>query len=385
MLAATNSSEGHAWLEVDSQAPTAIRNVKHADPERYRDVRFIDAPRTQDFMATIPFTTDATIESLREEYASFSSQWWPATTQSPEILVAASHCLRSGELGLRAERVVLSGLSQTGGVTRRFVTHSSHLRLPNGSRPFEAFIPCQSGGLALPDAPGAKIVELLGEAEFQNVRLPCGVGGQAIGTSHQRPDSDSFRLYEVAGMAHRESRYPSEQDKKRWSVAQLSGARWSTFSNSCVYHAVFALVERWTRELDFAPPPSATLETADGGDGDLIHRDEHGNALGGVRTLHTEAPLAQLVAATPKGRPNWYCGESVLSRILESWIGARANGRLIGSEWPFEPTKLSSLYHSVWNYRVKAGAAIYNQVRRGFLLDEDAGILRKEVVEEVIF
>lgn len=308
-------STGHAWLEVDSQAPTAIGKIKNADPERYKDIQLIDAPLAKDFMGTIPFTTDATKESLREKYASFSSQWWPATIQSPEILTAASHCLRSGELGLRAQRVVLSGLSQTGGVTRRFITHSSHLRLPDGGLPFEAFVPCQSGGVALSDVPGAKIVELLGESEFQCVRLPCGVGGQMIGISHRRPDSDAFRLYEVAGMAHRESRYPSASDKARWPVAELAGASWSTFSNSFVYHAVFDSVERWTRETTFIPHPSATLETAVGGD--VIHRDEHGNAAGGVRTLHTEVPLARLVAATPKGRPNWYCGKPSSRKSLE--------------------------------------------------------------------
>lgn len=300
--------KGHAWLEVDSQAPSAIGKIKNVDPERYKDMEFIAAPLAQDFMETIPFTTDTTKESLREAYASFSSQWWPATKQSPEIIAAASHSLRSGDMGIKAQRVVLSGLSQTGGVTRRFITHSSHLRLPDGSLPFEAFIPCQSGGVALPDVPGAKIVELLGESEFQSVRLPCGVGGQMIGTSHRRPDSDSFRLYEVAGMAHRESRYASTVDHERWSIANLHGADWSTFSNSFIYHAVFEAVERWTSPQALRPPPSSILETKE--DSDTIVRDEHGNAVGGVRTIHSDVPLARLVAATPKGRPNWYCGKS---------------------------------------------------------------------------
>ena len=258
-------------------------------------------------MEDIPFSRDATKESLREAYASFSSRWWPATTQSPEIMAAASHCLRSGEMGIEAKRVVLSGLSQTGGVTRRFITHSSHLRLPDGSLPFEAFIPCQSGGEALPDVPGSKIVELLGESEFQSVRLPCGVGGQMIGTAHRRPDSGSFRLYEVAGMAHRESRYASDLELARWSVAELHGASWSTFSNSFIYHAVFDAVERWTSKQALPPPPGSILATI--GSSDTIRRDEHGNAVGGVRTVHSDAPLSRLVAATPKGRPNWYWGK----------------------------------------------------------------------------
>jgi Alpha/beta hydrolase domain len=298
---------GHAWLEVDSQAPCALGKIKNADPERYHDMHFIPGPLAKEFMENIPFVTDVTKETLRQAYQAFKDKWWSATLQSPEIITAASFALRSGQLGLKATRVVLSGLSQTGGVARRFITHSSLLRLPDGNLPFEAFIPCQSGGAALPDLPGVKIVELIGESEFQSVRLPCGVGGQIIGTQHRRPDTDSFRLYEVAGMGHRESRYASKIDLDRWSVADLRGAKWSTFSNSFIYHAVFEAVEQWT-STRAVPPPSATLRTNPSDD---LLRDEHGNATGGVRTLHTEVPLARFVAATPKGRPNWYWGKSI--------------------------------------------------------------------------
>lgn len=180
---------------------------------------FIPGPLSDEFQETIPFVADATKQSLRDAYDAFKAQWWPATLQSPEIVATASHVLRTGQLGLTATRVILTGLLQTGGVTRRFITHSSHLRLPDGGLPFEAFIPCQSGGEALPDVPGARIIELLGESEFLSVRLPCGVGGQMRDTHHRRPESDSFRVYEVASMAHRESRYASAIDLERWSVA----------------------------------------------------------------------------------------------------------------------------------------------------------------------
>ncbi|KAH6950277.1 hypothetical protein DER45DRAFT_619999 [Fusarium avenaceum] len=125
-------------------------------------------------------------------------------------------------------------------------------------------------------------------------------------TKHRRPDSEGFRLYELAGMAHRESRYASQVDFKDWSVAELKGAEWSTFANSFIYHAVFDVMETWTKDPLFTPPPSAILKTV--GDSGGIVGDLHGNALGGVRTIHTDVPLARLVAATPKGRLNWYWG-----------------------------------------------------------------------------
>ena len=105
----------------------------------------------------------------------------------------------------------LSGTSQTGGFTRRYLARSSRLRLPNGQPPFDVRLPCASGGPALPDTNDAnngvavKVIEILGKAEFQSVRW----------ISHRRPDSESFRPYEIAGMAHRESRYPSMIDINR--------------------------------------------------------------------------------------------------------------------------------------------------------------------------
>lgn len=293
-------------MEVDSQAPSALEKLKVADPERYGELEFIPAPLCSEFQKTIPFVTDVSKEALRASYAILKALWWPATQQSPEIIAAASYALRSGAMGIKATRVVLSGLSQTGGLTRRFITHSSHLRLPGGAVPFEGYIPCQSGGEALPDVAGAKIVELLGEAEFQSVRLPCGVSGQMMEVEHRRPDSDGFRLYEVACMAHRESRYASPADLERWSVADLRGAQWSTLPNSFIYHAVFDVIEKWTGKMGTPPPPSMMLQTV--GQTDEIVQEEHGNALGGVRTMHSDAPIARFVAATPKGRPNWYWG-----------------------------------------------------------------------------
>ncbi|KAJ5925928.1 signal peptide-containing protein [Penicillium verhagenii] len=350
---------GHAWLEVDSQAPSAIGKIKNINPTRYQDMHFIPSLLADEFAANVPFVTDVSKETLYEKYCTFKAKWWSATSQCPEILAAASYALRSGELGVKAQNVILTGLSQTGGVTRRFITHSSHLRLPDGSLPFEGFIPCQSGGPALPDFPFTKVIELLGESEFQSVRFPCGVSGQLKDTIHRRPESDSFRIYEVAGMAHRESRYSSALDSERLAGVDLHGAKWSTFPNSFIYHAVFEAMEKWiTRSIN--PPQSALLQTVE--TSDTILRDNHGNALGGVRTLHTEVPLSRLVAATPKGRPSWYCG----------------------SEWSFSHEIFLAIYGSVGEYRHRAGEAIQRQIESGFLLPEDAEILRRETVEQVI-
>lgn len=62
-----------------------------------------------------------------------------------------------------------------------------------------------------------------------------------------------------------------------------------------------------------------------------------------------------------------------------------ANYSTIGSEWAFETELLRRLYGTVANYRHLAGLAISKQIRAGFLLPEDAEVLRRETVESVSF
>lgn len=63
----------------------------------------------------------------------------------------------------------------------------------------------------------------------------------------------------------------------------------------------------------------------------------------------------------------------------------RANDPTIGSEWSFTSESLQKLYGTVANYRRLAGLAIKKQIQAGFLLPEDAEVLRRETVENVIF
>lgn len=295
-----NSITGHSWLEVDSQAPAAIDQIKNVDPERYKKMHFIPGPTLEEFVRSIP--TFVSTKHLWEDYKIFKDKWWSATVQSLEILAAASHAVRSGEMGIDPDRVILSGLCQTADLTRKFILEGPHLRLPDGYAPFEGFMPCQSeGGEALPDLAESKIIEILGELEINSTKALYWVNGITEGPPHRRPDSTSFRLYEVAGMAHRETRYLSMAEKKRLSSLDLEGSQWSTFSNSFVYHALFDAMDRWI-VAGAAPPRGTTLEINRNWE---VERDEHGNAVAGLRTVHTDVPTGRLIDNSPRSRPHW--------------------------------------------------------------------------------
>jgi hypothetical protein len=280
-------------------------------------------------------------------------QWWDATPQSPEILAQVSAALRQGLPGFQARKVFLGGISQTGGVVREFIRHHhDRLRLPGGGPAFDGYLPGASGGPALPDV-DVPVIEVLGEAEFQSVRRRCGVGGQVRGLSHRRADSASFRLYEVAGMAHRETREMSAADRDRLARCPLpAGARWSTFPNSHVYHALWQALLDWS-DTGRAPAPSMVLATE--GDTDEILRDEHGNALGGWRTTHVDVPTSTLTAATPLGRPSWYHGNEI----------------------PFDPATFEDLYGNVERWQRKVADRLEQYLREQTYLPIDAEELRR--------
>ncbi|WP_434444385.1 alpha/beta hydrolase domain-containing protein [Lentzea sp. E54] len=343
--------ENHIWVEIDSQAPSAMGLIAAAAPDRYRSFTFADSPLSEQFAATIPFSPDPDYAAVVEEYDRFMQRWWDATPQSPEILAQVAATLRSGlpGTGITARKVYIGGISQTGGAVREFIRHHhTRLRLPGGAPAFDGYLPGASGGPALPDI-DVPVVEVLGEAEFQSVRRRCGVGGQVRGLNHRRPDSSTFRLYEVAGMAHRETRHMSAADRDRLAQCPLpAGARWSTFPNSHVYHALWQALLDWS-DIGLAPVPSKLLSTVD--ETDEILRDAHGNALGGLRTTYVDAPASTLTAATPLGRPSWYHG----------------------NETPFPPTKFEELYGGIerWQRRVADHLEHYLQERTYLPVDAE--------------
>lgn len=345
----------HVWVEIDSQAPSAMGLVAGADPDRYRSFTFAESPLSQQFAATIPFSPDADYAEVVAEYDRFMRRWWDATPQSPEILAQVSAALREGlpGSGTKARKVFLGGISQTGGVVREFIRHHhGRLRLEGGEPAFDGYLPGASGGPALPDV-DVPVIEVLGEAEFQSVRRRCGVGGQVRGLSHRRADSASFRLYEVAGMAHRETREMSAADRARLSRCPLpAGARWSTFPNSHVYHALWQALLDWS-DTGRAPAPSMVLATE--GDTDEILRDEHGNALGGWRTTHVDVPTSTLTAATPLGRPSWYHGNEI----------------------PFDHATFDELYGNVERWQRKVADRLEQYLREQTYLPIDAEELRR--------
>jgi hypothetical protein len=191
-------------------------------------------------------------------------------------------------------------------------------------------------------------------------------GGRA-----RQPDSERFRLWELAGAAHfdtyglvashvdREGIAVEELAAHLAPISQVVGMSAASLVNSgpqqhYVLHAALTQLVRWVREG--VPAPEAPRLASSGDAATALVRDELGIARGGIRTPWVEAPTAVLSGDPPGGD-----GFLVLfGRTLP--LAEEALGRL----YPRGPDE------HVERFEAAAAAAL----RAGFLLDADAPEIR---------
>ena len=178
----------------------------------------------------------------------------------------------------------------------------------------------------------------------------------------RQPDSERFRLWEVAGTAHADaySGVPGLGDVGDGAaeLTLLDPAAASGGPLGCtqpinagptfaVQNAAVAHLDRWVRHGTL-PPRAPRIKTTLAANGEpVIVRDEHGIAVGGVRT-----PLVDVPLATNTGKAN--AGGSFCS--------------LFGTSTPFDATTLAALYPTPADYAAKFDHAADATVKAGFWL-----------------
>jgi hypothetical protein len=191
-------------------------------------------------------------------------------------------------------------------------------------------------------------------------------GGRA-----RQPDSERFRLWELAGAAHFDTYglVAAHADREGIAVAELAGhlapvreilgmsAAFPVNSGPqqhYVLNAALAHLVRWVR--DGTPAPAAPrLESSDATGAKLV-RDELGIVRGGIRTPWVEAPTAALSGDSPGGEGFLF---------------------LFGRTVPLDPEALAQIYPGGPAEHVERfDAATAAAVEAGFLLDADADEIR---------
>lgn len=249
------ASEGHAAVEITTFPSTIDRTLKEANPERYADLHVSDE-------------------------------------QASDIFAQVGRLLKSDQTPLPGVHwLYMTGHSMASAPVWHFMdAHHEIHRLADGGPIFDGFFPETSASASrLGPFPDVDVPAILinSESEVEGVIIGLGI-------NYRKPDSDepgkAFRLYEVAGMMHN----PSWMNPV--SIAVGVGEGCERPPNSFPYNATVSMaldhLMRWVAD-GVSPPhaePIALVGTAD--DPVEIERDEHGNALGGVRSSTLDVPVA---------------------------------------------------------------------------------------------
>ncbi|MEQ9462216.1 MAG: alpha/beta hydrolase domain-containing protein [Haliea sp.] len=182
----------------------------------------------------------------------------------------------------------------------------------------------------------------------------------------RQPDTDRFRLWEVAGTAHGDyysfiiGREDTGENPRFLLVEEANGI--PGFLNCArpvnagpmawVFGAALRALDTWVR--DGIAPPTGDLLTVDDAGGAFL-KDDLGNVLGGIRTPWVDAPVAILSGEGQEGdRLCFLFGTTVL----------------------FDAAQMASLYVDQAGYEAAVAAALDEAVASGFLLEDDAARIR---------
>jgi hypothetical protein len=320
------------------------------------------------------------VNTLRALGGRYSSLAHPGDSYSYDIFSHAGQRIRNEPDkilgGLAPQRVLATGESQSAG---RLVTYI------NGIHPtvdaFDGYMVHSrgAGGAPLAQAP---LPEIRAPSPLQirnDLDVPVMVvqaEGDVINSNlgARQPDTTYFRAWEMAGTSHADAYTTSVGFS---DIGDGNGARQmfdlmrdppelgcahpiNAGPHHWILQAAFHGLDNWAR-TGVAPavgPPLVVASTSPV----LLARDAHGNALGGIRSPHVDAPVATLLG-TNEG-PD-FC-------------------RLFGTTTPFTSAQLAALYPTHEDFVWKWSLAVYGAVINGFLLPADGTELTAAASESQI-
>lgn len=182
---------------------------------------------------------------------------------------------------------------------------------------------------------GVPVLELQAEGDVTGVLSSIKV---------RQADSDSFRLWEVAGTAHADAHLLGPiADSIDCGVAINDGPM------HLVAKAALRSLEDWVRS-GTAPPAAPLLETTTDVPARLV-RDADGIAQGGIRTPPVDVAL-DVLSGEPGPSPDLFC-------------------LLMGSTVPLAGERATERYASAEQYQEQYDAALRDAIEAGFVLEDD--------------
>ena len=304
-------NQGHIHVEIAAQKAPTEASIIRANPERYKALSIADAAQVNEIIAQV----GALIKS--------NSSTGPLA-------------------GFNVRKSVLMGTSQSAGVLRAYLAlHATH-RLPDGSPIFDGYFPTSTAGdqqIVKVDVP---LIQLATQTEVNS--------GLAGGHKYRRDDGDDkgnqFRLYEMAGMPHNDSRENPTYQPNDPCINPSSKFPVGAMMSVGLNHLI-----QWV-DKGTAPPRAPRVEVA----GNQFVLDEHGNVKGGVRNTYVDVPTGKFIVPN-KGKPG-----------LPVEVRADFYCNITGYEEPMAADRLRSLYKDKKGYQGRVEARLKDLTRQGWFL-----------------
>ena len=289
----------------------------------------------------------------------YDSLQHPGDGYSFDIFTQVARAVRSGSPALGAgtvEQVLAAGQSQS---ALALTTYYNGVQPLTGA--FDGFYVHSRAFVALPLVGPGEYADLAGAigaepvlfrddlaAPVMNLQSESDVIGVLDSVAVRQPDTDRFRLWEVAGTAHADAHtVGAVADRLDCGVPINNGPL------HLVAKAAFRGLDEWVRTGD-APPGAPRLATLDGAE-PALDRDADGIALGGIRTPPVDVPV-DVLSGEPGADPSLFC-------------------LLLGSTLPLPADRLAVLYPSPAAYEQRYDDATGATIAAGFALTEDQAAL----------
>jgi hypothetical protein len=290
-------------------------------------------------------------------YASMSI---PSGQQTSEIIAQVGVLIKSnlsnGPLApLSVRRLVMEGTSQASAVLRTY-QQQKHFqeRMADGSAIMDGYLATSTLGNAPMMVVDVPTVHMPTMTEVNTAVTNTG------GAPFQRPDSDEpgnrYRLYEVAGMAHANSRETPTYVPNPCTLP-VSDFIWGAMAAMGLHHLI-----EWV-DHGVVPPHAAPLEFDNNkaNDGSVLALDANGNVKGGIRNTYVDVPVAAY------GVPN-----------AGATPAAQFNCSIAGWRVPYDEDTLNVLYKNQGAYISQVNRRLMELVREGWMLPEYADDVRAD-------
>ncbi len=281
-----------------------------------------------------------------------------ANGQANEILAQVGAFVKNGGSrgpleGLPLRKMILMGTSASAAAVAAYLPAHMSYRTQAMKPIFDGFLPTSMGG----NGPIMKV-------DVPVIQMPTMtevVASAESGNKYRRPDGDApgdqFRIYEVAGMAHIDSRVNPvyEPDPCKYPV--------SRFPEGMGLSAGLDRLIQWVDKGKV--PPRAEYVVVDNdlkNDGSVLALDANGNPKGGVRNTYVDVPVNRYVAPNepnPTPIPN--------PSPLTAAASVQLFCSIAGYEMPLNPAQLKTLYKDKKDYQSKIEQRANQLLKEGWL------------------